>query len=70
MIRTLFIAFMAFLVLSFFGVSIRNILESDTGRDNLTFIAELLRTIYSVIESYVIIFANNLKEIGDFVKSN
>ena len=70
MIRTLVIIFVLLLVLSFFGVSIRALLESPTGKDNITFLSELIHTGFRVLENYFLIMVNNLKEIGNLVGTN
>ena len=49
MIRFLIILAIFILALSFFGISIRSIVESPTGHDNFTFVWELIRTGWNVI---------------------
>ncbi len=69
MLRTLLIAFVLLLILSFFGISIRTILTSPTGKDNLTFVWELIHTGIKIFENYLFSIINNLKEIGAIVGS-
>lgn len=68
--RTLVTVFIVILLLSFFGISIRGILESPTGKDNLTFLSELIHTGFKIIEGYIYIMMSNLKEISSFVGAN
>jgi len=70
MARTLLTLFILIIVLSFFGISIRGILTSPTGKDNLTFIWELVRTGVSIIESYFYSIVHNLQEIGTILGSS
>jgi len=41
MIKTFFWGFVLFLALSFFGISLKAIIQSPTGQENVTFIAQL-----------------------------
>jgi hypothetical protein len=48
MIRLIITVGILLLALSFFGISIRAIVESPTGHDNLMFVWEVLRTGWGV----------------------
>jgi hypothetical protein len=49
MIRFLIILAILILALSFFGISIRSIVQSPTGQDNFTFIWQLIRTGWHIL---------------------
>ncbi len=49
MIRFLIILAILILALSFFGISIRAIVQSPAGHDNFTFIWELIKTGWHII---------------------
>lgn len=70
MIRSLVTLFIILLVLSFFGISIRSVLSSPTGKDNLTFIWELVHTGVRIIENYFFVIVDNLKQIGAILGAN
>ncbi len=41
MVKTFFWGFVLFLALSFFGISLKAIIQSPTGQENLAFVAQL-----------------------------
>ena len=49
LVRLLIIVAILLLALSFFGISVRSIVESPTGHDNFTFIWELIRTGWHIL---------------------
>ncbi len=49
MVRLIILVAILILALSFFGISIRSIVESPVGRDNFTFIWELIRTGWHIL---------------------
>lgn len=53
MIRSLITIAIFILVLSFFGISIRSIVQSPTGEDNLTFVWELIRTGWHILTGWL-----------------
>ena len=53
MIRALVLVAIFILLLSFFGISIRTIVESPTGHDNFTFLWQLIRTGWHIIVGWV-----------------
>jgi len=53
MVRLIIIVAILILALSFFGISIRAIVESPTGHDNFTFLWELIRTGWNIILGWV-----------------
>ena len=55
------------LILSFFGISIRGIVESPTGKDNLTFIFQIVHTGWIILQNYVVAIYHNILAIGDIV---
>ena len=69
MIRLITTIAILILVLSFFGISIRSILESPTGKDNLTFVFEIIHTGWSVIHGYIMSVYYNLQSIVSLVSS-
>jgi hypothetical protein len=52
MIRFLIILAILILALSFFGISIRSIVQSPVGHDNFTFIWQLIRTGWHILVSW------------------
>jgi hypothetical protein len=63
MIRSIVTVAIIILVLSFFGISIRSIVQSPTGQDNLTFVWELVRTGWHVLEGWVYVFTSTFTEL-------
>lgn len=55
------------LILSFFGISIRGIIESPTGKDNLTFVFQIIHTGWNILEGYVFTIWHNIQNIGDIL---
>ncbi len=53
MVRFLIILAILILALSFFGISIRSIVQSPVGHDNFTFMWELIRTGWHIIVGWV-----------------
>jgi hypothetical protein len=53
MIRFIIILAILILALSFFGISIRHIVESPTGHDNFAFIWQLVKTGWHILESWI-----------------
>lgn len=53
MIRFIIILAIFILALSFFGISIRSIVQSPTGQDNFTFMWELIHTGWGIIVGWV-----------------
>lgn len=53
MVRFIIIVAILILALSFFGISIRGIVESPVGHDNFTFIWELIRTGWHILVGWV-----------------
>lgn len=49
MVRFLILLAILILALSFFGISIRAIVESPTGHDNFTFIWQLIQTGWHIL---------------------
>jgi hypothetical protein len=49
MVRFLIIVAILVLALSFFGISIRTIVESPVGHDNFTFIWDLIKTGWAIL---------------------
>ncbi|MGE5540943.1 MAG: hypothetical protein ACM3TU_01515 [Bacillota bacterium] len=49
MVRFLIILAILVLALSFFGISIRTIVESPTGRDNFAFIWQIVKTGWGIL---------------------
>jgi hypothetical protein len=49
MVRFLIILAILILALSFFGISIRGIVESPTGHDNFSFIWQLVKTGWHIL---------------------
>lgn len=49
MVRFIIIVAILILALSFFGISIRGIVESPVGHDNFTFIWELIKTGWHIL---------------------
>jgi len=52
MLRLLVLLAVLILVMSFFGISIRHIIESPTGQDNVQFVTELLQTAWHAVSSW------------------
>ena len=67
MVRLIITTVIIILVLSFFGISIRGILESPTGKDNLTFVFQIIHTGWNILEGYVVAIWHNILAIGDFM---
>lgn len=53
LIRLILILAVLVLALSFFGISIRSIVQSPAGKDNFTFIWELLKTGWQVLSGWI-----------------
>ncbi|MEK7602303.1 MAG: hypothetical protein AAB472_02360 [Patescibacteria group bacterium] len=51
LVRLIILVTVLVLALSFFGISIRGIVSSPTGHDNLTFVWELIHTGWGIIVS-------------------
>ncbi len=49
MVRFIIILAILILALSFFGISIRGIVESPTGQDNFTFVWHLVKTGWHIL---------------------
>lgn len=58
MVRFIIILAIFILALSFFGISIRSIVESPVGRDNFTFIWELIRTGWHILVAWTQTFVD------------
>ena len=67
MVRLITTTAIIILVLSFFGISIRGILDSPTGKDNLTFVFQIIHTGWNILEGYVVALYHNILAIGDIV---
>ncbi|MDB5189347.1 MAG: hypothetical protein JWL82_304 [Parcubacteria group bacterium] len=52
MVRFLIILAVLILALSFFGISIRAIVQSPTGHDNFTFVWELIKTGWHILAGW------------------
>ena len=52
MVRTIFWCFVLFLALSFFGISIRAIIESPTGQANLAYLTFLAISAWQWLAQY------------------
>jgi hypothetical protein len=70
MIRLITTTVIIILVLSFFGISIRSIVESPTGKDNLTFVFQIIHTGWNILYGYVFTIWHNIQSIGDIVGSS
>ena len=53
MIRFLIILAILILALSFFGISIRSIVQSPTGHDNFAFMWQLIRTGWHILVGWI-----------------
>ncbi len=53
MIRTFFWGFVLFLALSFFGISLRAIIESPMGQENLTYLTHLATSFWHWLTLYI-----------------
>lgn len=69
MIRLITTSVIIILVLSFFGISLRSILESPTGKDNLTFVFQIIHTGWNILYGYVFTIWHNIQAIGDAIGS-
>jgi hypothetical protein len=63
MVRLIILLAVLILALSFFGISIRTIVESPTGHDNFTFMWELVKTGWHIVQSWFLVLSNTLHNI-------
>lgn len=61
LVRTIFWLFILFLALSFFGISIRSIVESPAGQANLAYLVYLMISAWHWLEAYATWIANQLE---------
>ena len=62
-VRLLIILAILVLALSFFGISIRAIVQSPTGHDNFTFMWELIRTGWHILIGWVTLIVSTVQSV-------
>lgn len=63
LVRFILLVAILVLALSFFGISIRSIVESPAGRDNFTFLWELIRTGWHVLMNWFSVLSTTFREV-------
>ena len=63
MIRLIIIVAILLLALSFFGISIRAIVQSPTGQDNLTFVWQILHTGWGIILGWYHLLISTIQSV-------
>lgn len=63
MVRFIIILAILVLALSYFGISIRNIVESPTGQDNFTFVWNLIQNGWNVLVAWITGFAEHVRSV-------
>lgn len=63
MVRFIIIVAILILALSFFGISIRSIVESPTGHDNFTFMWELIKTGWHILLGWFHIIVTTIQSV-------
>lgn len=54
---------MGLLALSFFGISLRGLVDNPTNQDNVDFLSQMLRSGWSMIEVWVMDLWDALKDL-------
>ncbi|MBU6321251.1 MAG: hypothetical protein KGI78_01615 [Patescibacteria group bacterium] len=63
MIRTLFWLCVLFLALSFFGISIRSIVESPAGQANLAYLTYLAISAWHLLQAYAVWVSRQIETV-------
>ena len=63
MIRFILLGIVLIIALSYFGISIRHIVESPTGQDNFTFVWAFIKDGWSIIVGWLAQFLAAIKNV-------
>lgn len=63
MIRFIIILAILLLALSYFGISVRHIVESPSGQDNFSYVWGLVQTGWNILVAWITGFAEHVRSV-------